>query len=151
MVFGRATAEAFEKMLEDINNDRAAFSKRTGTVLMILCAVGVLIGIVLALVSTLSITRPVSAIVSRLGEIARGDVSKDLESKWLARGDEIGALAKAMQAVAANLRGMLRDVTGGVQTLASSSTEMSAIAGQMSSEAQGTSPSRPPSRPRPRR
>ena len=139
VVFGRLTAEAFEKMLADINNDRAAFSKRTGMVLMILCAVGVLIGIVLALVSTLSITRPVSAIVSRLCEIARGDVSKNLESRWLARGDEIGALAKAMQDVAANLRGMLRDVTGGVQTLASSSTEMSAIAGQMSSGAQGTS------------
>ena len=108
-------------------------------VLMILCAVGVLIGVVLALVSTTSITRPVAAIVSALGEMARGDVSRDLDAKWAARGDEIGALAKAMQAVAANLRGMLRDVTGGVQTLASSSTEMSAIAGQMSSGAQGTS------------
>ena len=106
---------------------------------MILCAAGILIGVVLALVSTTSITRPVAAIVSALGEMARGDVSRDLDAKWAARGDEIGALAKAMQAVAANLRGMLRDVTGGVQTLASSSTEMSAIAGQMSSGAQGTS------------
>jgi len=106
---------------------------------MILCAVGVLIGAVLALVSTLSMVRPITVIVSALGEIAQGDVSRDLDARWQARGDEIGALAKGMQAVAANLRGMLRDVTGGVQTLASSSTEMSSIAGQMSSGAQGTS------------
>jgi methyl-accepting chemotaxis protein len=136
---GRKVSETMESMVKDLNHNRETYAKRTSLVLMVLCAVGVMIGVILALVCTISITRPVTAIVSVLGEIARGDVSRDLDAKWQVRGDEIGALAKAMQSVAVNLRGMLRDVTGGVQTLASSSTEMSAIAGQMSSGAQGTS------------
>ena len=136
---GRKVGEIFKTLLKDLEKDRDDFSQRTSTILWVLSAAGILIGVLLALVTTISITRPVAAIVSQLGEIAQGDVSKDLEAKWLDRGDEIGALAKAIQAVSASLRGMLRDVTGGVQTLASSSTEMSAIAGQMASGAQGTS------------
>jgi methyl-accepting chemotaxis protein len=88
---------------------------------------------------TTGITRPVAAAVLHLGEIAQGDVSRDVAARDLRRGDEIGALSKALQSVSANLRTMIRDLEGGVHTLAGSSTEMSAVAGQMASGAQGTS------------
>jgi hemerythrin-like metal-binding protein len=135
----RAVQEYCDALVKDLNENREYFVKRTSTILIVLSLAGLLIGVVLALATTVSITRPVSAMVSQLGEVSRGNVSKDLSEKWLTREDEIGMLAKNMQAVSTSLRGMLRDVTGGVQTLASSSTEMSAIAGQMSSGAQDTS------------
>ena len=86
-----------------------------------------------------SITRPITTAVDAVGRISQGDMSRDLPEKLRARTDEIGRLAASMQRMTESLRAMLRDVTGGVQTLASSSTEMSAIANQMSGGAQGTS------------
>jgi methyl-accepting chemotaxis protein len=47
--------------------------------------------------------------------------------------DEIGDLGRAMQAMSESLRKLMRDISGGVQTLASSSTELSAVAGQTTS------------------
>jgi len=109
---------------------------------LIAIAAAITLGGVLVFLAVLKVTnttRPISSMVTQLGDIARGDVSKEIDSKWLSRGDEIGTLAMGMQTLTENLRGMLRDLTGGVQTLAGSSTEMSAIAGQMSSGAQETS------------
>jgi methyl-accepting chemotaxis protein len=91
----------------------------------------VLMGVTLSFFISRSITRPLGPIVGHLGEIARGDVSRDEAEASLRRGDEIGALSNALQQVSTNLRGMLKDVSHGMRTLAASSTEMTAISGQM--------------------
>ena len=127
---------------DDYHEISSQVSKSFNSVALFIALTG---GLVLALALGLSlpaissITRPLGGIASRLEEIAQGDVSKEVVAKWRDRHDEIGVLGKATQSVSTNLRGMLRDLADGVQALASSSTEMSAIAGQMSSGAQETS------------
>jgi methyl-accepting chemotaxis protein len=86
----------------------------------------------LGLVLTRSITKPITAAVSHLNDIARGDVSRDVPQQYLGRGDEIGALGKAMQAMCVSLRSVLAEITGGIHVMSSSSAELSANSTQMS-------------------
>jgi len=95
-------------------------------------------GMVIAWLITRGITRPLTSMVGFLNTIAQGDISHDVPVELSARKDEIGILGNAAGAMAANLKKMLQDVTNGVQTLASSSTELSAVSTQMSSNASQT-------------
>ncbi|MCU0571708.1 MAG: methyl-accepting chemotaxis protein [Syntrophobacteraceae bacterium] len=135
---GRGMEDQYSKLSKDIIEALDSFSRKTMTTLGLLCLAGVLVGILLAVGSTRSITRPLTGVVSHLSQISSGDVSRDVVAESLNRGDEIGALARALQQVSLGLRGMLKDVTHGVQTLAASSTEMSSVAGHMSSGASQT-------------
>ena len=81
---------------------------------------------------TRSIAKPLTAAVSRLEEVARGDISQDVPLEYLARGDEIGVLSKAMQDMLDSLRDVLKNITGGIHVMSSSSAELSANSTQMS-------------------
>ena len=81
---------------------------------------------------TRSIVRPLAGAVGQLDQIARGDISRDVPRGDLERGDEIGLLSKAMQAMSVSLRGVLNELSNGISVLSSSSTELSANSGQMS-------------------
>ena len=85
-----------------------------------------------ARVLTLSIVRPLSVATGHLDQIARGDVSANVSDEHLQRKDEIGLLARGMQAMCEGLRGVLKDVAHGVQVLSHSSAELSANSGHMS-------------------
>jgi methyl-accepting chemotaxis protein len=97
------------------------------------------VGLVLALILGLgisvlvsrSITGPLDVAVRHVGRIANGDVSGEMEREYLERHDEIGTLAKAMQTMSVSLRKMLTEIGGEIRVLASSSSELSASAGQM--------------------
>jgi methyl-accepting chemotaxis protein len=85
------------------------------------------------------VARPIGRIVEHCGELARGDVSRDIPGDLLDRKDEAGDLSRATQQVITNLRPMIKEVADGVQTLSASSTELSAISGQMSDGSRQTS------------
>ena len=78
-----------------------------------------------------SITRPLLAAVTHLEQVARGDVSRNVPPEDLERKDEIGTLSQAMQKMSSSLREVLKKITGGIEVLSSSSTELSANSGQM--------------------
>jgi len=82
---------------------------------------------------TRSVGRPLAAAVAHMDQIAGGDLSKDAETEFQSRGDEIGTLARAMQKMTVALRTMIEDIAGGIHTLSSSSAEMMASSTQMSS------------------
>jgi methyl-accepting chemotaxis protein len=86
-----------------------------------------------------TIRRPVAALTERTSDIARGDLTQDVPAALRNRKDEVGDLARAMQTMAENLRSLLRDVTGGIQTLAASSGGLSTLSGQMATGARQTS------------
>jgi methyl-accepting chemotaxis protein len=100
------------------------------TILMFLA-----VGIAVIIFLPRDITKPISLAVSHLGEVARGDISKDVPPVFLQRKDEVGDLARAVQEVETNLRGLIGEVTSGIQMLSSSSTELSAVSLQMSAGA----------------
>jgi methyl-accepting chemotaxis protein len=102
-----------------------------------------LVAITLASVSGVllarSISKPLEVAVARLGEAAHGDVSHDLPPEYLIRGDEIGTLSKAIQKMCENWREVLKQITGSVGILSSSSAELSANSGRMSDGSRGAS------------
>ena len=111
-------------------------NQETASMIWLSLILGSLVAIVLAVIGgivlTRSIAKPLSIAVAHLGEIARGDLSKDAPAEFQARGDEIGLLARAKQLMIVNLRQMVADLSSGVEVLSSSSTELSASSGQMS-------------------
>ncbi len=88
---------------------------------------------------TRGIAAPLAAAVALLERIAQGDLSKDAPPEFQARGDEIGNLARAKQAVIVSLRKMIQEISGGIQVLSSSSTELMASSTQMTSGSRSAS------------
>jgi methyl-accepting chemotaxis protein len=77
------------------------------------------------------ISADVSKILERALAIAGGDLSgTPLEPTSQ---DEIGDLALAMNEMTSSLRGLLSDISGGVQTLGASATQLSAVSAQTAS------------------
>jgi methyl-accepting chemotaxis protein len=98
-----------------------------------------LIGIgILALVCTIllwlaisrSIVNPVNKGVSFAKAMAEGDMTQTLD---VVQKDEVGELANSLNEMREHIHDMVSDINNGVQLLASSSTELSAISGQMAS------------------
>ena len=90
--------------MDQLEQDRKVLSSRLELTLIALSIFSLCTAQALGTVLGRSIAKPLAATVTRLNQIAEGDVSQDLPSEYLSRGDEIGALAKAMQAMSASIR-----------------------------------------------
>jgi methyl-accepting chemotaxis protein len=77
-----------------------------------------------------TIVRPINAAVAGLKDIAQGEGDLTMRLEASSR-DEVGELAKWFNVFIEKLQGIIRDIAGGVDTLSSSSTELSAISEQM--------------------
>jgi methyl-accepting chemotaxis protein len=97
------------------------------------------IATLLGVVVTRSIAKPLTVAVSHLGQVASGDVSREVPPEYLERSDEIGLLSQAVQTMSASLRDVLKDITGGIHLLSSSSAELSANSAEMSNGSQQAS------------
>ena len=95
-----------------------------------------MIGIAMfALLIAGKIAKPLNQGVDFAKIISSGDLTKQLD---ISQKDEVGILANALNEMNGNLRTMFQDVSTGVQTLSSASTELSAISNQMSSNSEQT-------------
>ena len=91
----------------------------------------------IALVLGGRIARPITYAAQRMRSIAEGELSSDMEARYLAGKDEVGVLMVSLKTTVERLRGALgevseasRNVTSGSQDLAEASKQMSAgIAG----------------------
>lgn len=98
-----------------------------------------LIGIVLALGIAIatsilvgrSVSIPLERVVSHLGEISKGDLTKDVPAELQARGDEIGNLARAKQTMIVSLRQMTKEISGEIDALSASSAQLTRTSSQM--------------------
>jgi len=115
---------------KDIENLRES-QHQTQWILAIFTLLALSIGIGIALGFSGRVVGALAPVVERLKAIAAGDLNgARLSDALLARPDELGELSTAAQAMSDNLRRLLGDIAGGVQTLASSATELSAISKQ---------------------
>ncbi len=103
---------------------------RVRMILMILACVIVGLTIVFSVLITRSISKPLAIGAAFLEQISKGDVSKDIPGEMLGRNDEIGELGHSVQIMAESLRKLLREISQGVQTVASSATELTATSTQ---------------------
>jgi methyl-accepting chemotaxis protein len=81
------------------------------------------------------VVAPLAASVSEIGRLAKGDLTVDVRVE---RQDEFGDLSKAVQAMTVNLRGVIGDLSGGVQTLVAASSGLETISSQVASGARVT-------------
>ncbi len=103
-------------------------------VLLVSSLLSLVVGVAIAFVFSGRIIGALMPVVERLRAIAAGDLSGTmLPEKLLARQDELGHLAVASKKMTENLRGLLGGIKGGVETLAASATELSAVSKQTAS------------------
>jgi methyl-accepting chemotaxis protein len=103
-------------------------------------ALGLTMAVLLWWVISRSITIPLAeAIRFTTQQLAQGDFSRDLPETFQQRRDEIGDLARAFQTMNGSLRGLLRNLAGGIQTVSSSATELSAVSAQTAQSVQDLS------------
>ena len=112
-------------------------------------SIGLVLPLILMRFAVRGVTIPLTATVAHVDRVAGGDLSGKLPDGYLTRGDEIGTLARAMEKMTGALQGMIREIAGGIQTLAASSTELMATSSQMTSGSATHPAKRTPSRRRP--
>lgn len=106
--------------------------------IVIIALVTMVIVIVLILISAKAITNPINSAAVGLKDIAEGE--GDLTTRLsVTTKDEVGQLAGSFNAFIDKLHKMITDITHGVETLSSSSTEMASIAEDMSKSSEQTS------------
>ncbi|MBO8142022.1 MAG: HAMP domain-containing protein [Firmicutes bacterium] len=89
-------------------------------------AVALVVGIVLAVMLTRLISRPLVALSAVAGQVAAGDLTVEISSGG--QEDEVGQLAEAFGRMTAGLRSIVQQVTQAVDTLNASSGELSSSA-----------------------
>jgi methyl-accepting chemotaxis protein len=118
-------------------------NKETSSTIWMALILGSLFGVAVAIFGGVILTRqiaaPIARFVSHLGEIAKGDLSKNAPPEFLSRGDEIGTMANAKQEMIDALRKMIQEVSSGIQVLSSSSTELMASSTEMTSGSRSAS------------
>ncbi len=90
----------------------------------------VIVGVVIFFAAR-GIVRPINAAADSLKDIAQGEGDLTMRLQVNSR-DEVGELANWFNVFIEKLQGIIKDITSGVETLSSSSTELSAISEQMS-------------------
>ena len=132
---GKVANEIEKKTVEEI---KAMQGQTESAIKYIIIAaiIGIILGVIVSFFLTQMITRPVHMMVDGLNKVADGDLTAQVEVK---SEDEIGIMANAMNMMSSKLRNMFSDVASGTQTLTASSTELSAISEQISSNARQTS------------
>jgi methyl-accepting chemotaxis protein len=116
----------------DIADSNEALARRATLLLILVIAAGVLLSLVLSTFVSRSISVPLTEATAMAGIMAKGDLSQDVPPTYMARGDEIGDLARAFD----NLIKRLSEIALGIQTasssVASGSEQISSTAQQMS-------------------
>ena len=96
--------------LAKVEDDQNAVVSQVKLLLVACGLISLIVASVLGLLFTRSITTPLSATIVQLEIVAKGDVSSTMDAKYLQRGDEIGLLSKAVQAMSESLRSVIGDI-----------------------------------------
>ncbi len=139
----RAAAEEMVAFQHKLNVDGEELSRttiaRVNTLLLTTALATLVLSVFFGVITTRSISKPVAVAVGLLDKVSQGDLTRDVSAELLARKDEAGDLSRGIRTMTDSLRKLLREVAGGVQTLAASSTELSAVANQSTAGVKATS------------
>lgn len=117
-----------QKRLQEYNAQGDAIYSSARWILATGGTIAVILAIVFGIVLTRGIVGPVNEGLGFAAAMAAGDMTQTLH---ISQTDEIGHLAKALNEMATSMRTVVTDINSGVHTLASSSTELSAISNEM--------------------
>jgi methyl-accepting chemotaxis protein len=122
-------------VIRENNSNALAASSRAIRNLVVSTVVGLILSLIFGVILTRMITGPLLKAVSFAEKVAGGDLTQNLA---IDQKDEVGLLARSLNDMTADLGKMFAQITNGVNTLTASSTELSAIAEQMSQGADQT-------------
>jgi len=128
-------AKLGHEYIQSVASEVTEQGRRSGILISVLLAVGIAGSIVFGIVIAGLITRPISCAVSLAETMARGDFTVTVAQSGR---DEIGTLLGALGSMAAQLKSMITDIIGYVNTLNSASTELSSISEHLSGGASET-------------
>lgn len=100
-----------------------------------IAVIGFFIILTISLLMTRSLVKPILSGTKFAKKIAEGDFTETIK---IDQKDEIGMLTLSLNEMVGKLGGMVKEITLGVETLSSSSTELSTISQQMSSASEAT-------------
>ena len=113
--------------------EKTAIAAKSRWILGILSLLAVAISVSFGIFITRSITHPLGQAVYLLDQVSKGDITKDIHAENALRGDEIGDLARALHTTIESLRKLVGEMSQGIQTVASSATQLSAASSQTAS------------------
>lgn len=113
-------------------------SQQIRNIILTVIAIALVSVILVLVVSIRKIVQPINAAAAGLKDIAQGEGNLTMRLPVITK-DEVGELATWFNVFIDKLQHIIRDVAGGVQTLSSSSNELSQIAEQMNAGAQQAS------------
>lgn len=138
----REALKLMDKIIKIKTGDAAAASVEANAVsrwALILAAVGMVAGTVLAIVTGAAIargiTRPVKAVCATLAQVADGDLTAHSS---VSQRDEIGVMAEALNTTVIGLRATVGGITQSAQGIAGAAEELSAVSRQMTGNAETT-------------
>ncbi len=124
--------------MDELNNSFAIMQKdsqTTSRILLIVIAFVMILSVIIAFLIATPITSSLSKAVNFADSIAQGDFTSTL---IINQKDEIGLLTKALNTMSANLKTMLKEMTTGINTLGSSSTELSDVSDKITENSETT-------------
>ncbi|MBF0451106.1 MAG: methyl-accepting chemotaxis protein [Candidatus Magnetomorum sp.] len=125
-------AEALEdqeqKMVDQVSSSK--------TMVFVIVVIAIVIGLFISFVITRGVTRPIIMSLDFTQKMADGDFSGTLD---IHQKDEMGELAKALNEMLKKVSGMIQEISVGIDTVSSSSTELSSVSEGLSNNAQKAS------------
>jgi methyl-accepting chemotaxis protein len=123
----RKTATA-QKVETDISNT----ATKSALLLTTIMICGVVIAILIGLILTLSITKPLNQGVAAMEEMAKGNLMVSFNNKTLAVGDETGILTRAMKEMADKLKGTITFALEASENVSTGSVQLSSASQNIS-------------------
>ncbi|GAA0301984.1 methyl-accepting chemotaxis protein [Gracilibacillus halotolerans] len=113
------------KNINDIGANVMAAGQATVIFVLIILAIVIVSGVAIALITSLSITKPIRKIMERMNALAKGDLSQDpltIHTK-----DEIAKLVQATNTLTASNQQMAREISDVSESVSSQSEELTQL------------------------
>ncbi|MBJ7370527.1 MULTISPECIES: methyl-accepting chemotaxis protein [Pseudomonas] len=117
-------ADLFARQVAAESEKSAAHYETSRTIVTLFIALAALATVALAMLLTRSIVRPLSSAVDAAESVARGDLTRPIETHG---NDEVSRLLKALATMQQNLRETLQGISGSATQLATAADELSAV------------------------
>ncbi len=124
--------QATVRSAKETSDANSVLAARTSLAMLIVFITATLISILLGIVLSQSITRPLGRAVALAGAIATGDLREDIDQDYTRRSDEIGSLATALAGMVTSLRDVVIAVTTASTSVSSGSEQINSTAQQLS-------------------
>lgn len=117
-------ADLFARQVAAESQKSADHYRTSRTIVSLFIALAALATVALAMLLTRSIVRPLSSAVSAAESVARGDLTRLIETPG---NDEVSRLLKALATMQQNLRETLQGISGSATQLATAADELNAV------------------------